>query len=140
MRRFGLLFTIALFVASCSGGSQQSVVPNAGAASSGKTKVHTASTACYAAWNSSTAYNGGAQVSYNGVNYTAAYWTQGQNPSTNNGPAGSGEPWISDGPCGGPTATPSPNHSPSPTPKPTATPTSGPPPSGFIFSQYKDVS
>jgi chitinase len=92
---------------------------------------------CYPAWNASTAYNGGAQVSYNGVNYTAAYWTQNQNPSTNNGPAGSGQPWISDGPCGGgtPSPSPSPSHSPSPSPSP-----SGPPPSGFIFSQYKDTS
>ncbi len=40
-------------------------------------------------------------VSYNSENYTAAYWSQGANPSTNSGPAGSGEPWISDGACGG---------------------------------------
>ena len=32
--------------------------------------------------------------SYSGVNYTANYWTQNQNPSTNNGPTGSGQPWT----------------------------------------------
>ncbi|MGA2434014.1 MAG: protease pro-enzyme activation domain-containing protein [Bryobacteraceae bacterium] len=56
---------------------------------------------CYAAWVSTTAYSGGATVSYNGVNYTAAFWTQGNEPDTNNGPSGSGEPWISDGSCSG---------------------------------------
>ena len=50
--------------------------------------------ACYATWNASTAYNGGALVSYNGVNYKANWWTQGNNPSTSNGPAGSGQPWT----------------------------------------------
>ncbi|MGA2434293.1 MAG: carbohydrate-binding protein [Bryobacteraceae bacterium] len=56
---------------------------------------------CNTAWVSTTAYNGGATVSYNGVNYTAAYWTQGNEPDTNNGPSGSGEPWISNGSCSG---------------------------------------
>jgi chitinase len=32
-------------------------------------------------------------VSYNGNNYTAAYWTEGNIPSSNSGAAGSGEPW-----------------------------------------------
>src|SRR3954463_10862994 len=63
--------------------------------SSSNSKMLATTAACYAAWNSATAYNGGATVSYNGVNYTAAFWTQGQNPSTNNGPSGSGQPWIS---------------------------------------------
>src|SRR4051794_36331611 len=85
--------------------------------------------ACYAAWNASTAYNGGAQVSYNGVNYTAAFWTQNQNPSTNNGPAGSGQPWISNGACGAtPTPAPTPAPTPTPTPAPTPTPTPTPTP------------
>ncbi len=83
--------------------------------------------ACYPAWSSTTAYNGGATVSYNNVNYTAAYWSQGSNPSTNNGPAGSGQPWISDGACGGGGATPTPTATPtstgSRTPTPTATAT-----------------
>src|SRR4051812_3762163 len=65
---------------------------------------------CAAPWNSTTAYNGGAQVSLNGVNYTAAFWTQGQSPATNSGPSGSGMPWVTNGSCSG-----------SPTPAPTPT-------------------
>jgi len=56
---------------------------------------------CWTAWVSTTAYNGGAQVSRNGGNYQAAYWTQGNDPATSNGPAGSGQPWIPMGSCGG---------------------------------------
>src|SRR5262249_44001701 len=41
------------------------------------------------------------QASLNGVNYQAAFWTQGDNPATHNGPAGSGQPWIGLGACGG---------------------------------------
>jgi len=38
-------------------------------------------------------------ASFNGVNYTANFWTQNQNPSTNNGGAGSGAPWTATGIC-----------------------------------------
>lgn len=55
---------------------------------------------CYAAWSSSTAYTAGATVSYNSVNYQANFWTQGQNPSTNNGGGGSGQPWVIVATCG----------------------------------------
>jgi chitinase len=82
---------------------------------------------CWAAWNSSTAYNGGAQVSYNGQNYQAAYWTQGDRPDLNSGPAGSGKPWIQKGSCSGgtsPTATRT-NTPTGPTRTPTRTPTPG---------------
>ncbi|SMC25495.1 Carbohydrate binding domain-containing protein [Andreprevotia lacus DSM 23236] len=72
-------------------------------------------TGCYATWNSSTAYNGGAQVSYNNRNYTAKWWTQNNIPSSSNG---DGQPWTDNGPCGG---------TPSPTPIPTVTPTPGGP-------------
>ncbi len=67
----------------------------------------TPSGSCWPAWNASTAYTGGAQVSYNNFNYQAAYWTQGQRPDQNNGPAGSGQPWIPQSSCagGGVTAT-----------------------------------
>jgi chitinase len=58
-----------------------------------------AQAACYAAWNAATAYNGGQTASYSNVNYTANWWTQGNNPSTNNGVTGSGEPWTSNGAC-----------------------------------------
>jgi chitinase len=92
---------------------------------------------CWPAWVSSTAYNGGAQVSYGGFNYQAAYWTQNQRPDLNSGPAGSGQPWIPIGSCGGgaPTHTPvgptvtssrTPTRSSTPVgPTPTRTPTSG---------------
>ncbi|WP_374705047.1 glycosyl hydrolase family 18 protein [Andreprevotia sp. IGB-42] len=74
------------------------------------------STGCYQAWNSGTAYNGGAQVTYNGRNYTAKWWTQGNIPSSS---SGEGQPWSDQGPCGiTPTATPVPTT----TPRPTATP------------------
>ncbi len=106
---------------------------------------------CYPAWSSTTAYNGGATVSYNGVNYTAAYWSQGSEPDTNNGPAGSGEPWISDGSCTGGGGTPTPTatatRTATGTATRTATQTATPTPcqvncsaSGFIFAPYKDVT
>ncbi len=61
--------------------------------------VAQASTACAAAWSSTTVYTAGEQASENGINYTANWWTQGNDPATNNGGSGSGEPWTSDGAC-----------------------------------------
>ena len=46
-----------------------------------------------AAWSSTTAYIGGAVVSYNGHQWTAKWWTQADIPG---GPAGV---WTDDGPC-----------------------------------------
>ena len=86
---------------------------------------------CWAAWVSTSVYNGGAQVSRNGQNYQAAYWTQGNDPATNSGPAGSGKPWIPMGACGGGGATATAtrtNTPPGPTATFTRTPT--PPPGG----------
>jgi hypothetical protein len=60
-----------------------------------------ASTTCAAAWSSTTVYTGGEQASENGINYTANWWTEGNDPATNNGGSGSGEPWTSDGSCTG---------------------------------------
>ena len=60
-----------------------------------------ASTTCAAAWSSSAVYTAGGQASENGINYTANWWTQGNDPATNNGGSGSGEPWTSDGSCTG---------------------------------------
>ena len=60
-----------------------------------------AATTCAAAWGASTVYTSGQQASENGVNYTANYWTQGNDPATSNGGAGSGQPWTSDGACTG---------------------------------------
>lgn len=55
---------------------------------------------CNAAWSSGTVYFGGNQVSYSGRNYSAAYYTQGDNPGTKSGAAGSGQPWIAGFLCG----------------------------------------
>lgn len=46
------------------------------------------------AWSSSTAYSGGAVVSYNGHTWTAKWWTQGDIPG-NNGQ----DVWVDNGPC-----------------------------------------
>ncbi len=63
---------------------------------------------CWTAWVSTTAYSGGAQVSRNGRNYQANYWTQGNDPETNSGPVGTGQPWIPMSFCGGSNATATP--------------------------------
>jgi chitinase len=60
-----------------------------------------ASTACAAAWSSTAVYTAGQQASENGINYTANWWTQGNDPATSNGGSGSGEPWTSNGSCTG---------------------------------------
>src|SRR5580658_6483945 len=75
-----------------------------------------AATACAAAWSSTAVYTAGNQASESGINYTANWWTQGNNPATNNGGPGSGQPWTSNGSCtGGTTPTPTPTPTPSPT-------------------------
>src|SRR5580658_2511850 len=75
-----------------------------------------AATACAPAWSSTAVYTAGNQASENGINYTANWWTQGNNPATNNGGPGSGQPWTSNGACaGGGTPTPTPTPTPSPT-------------------------
>lgn len=56
---------------------------------------------CAAPWSSTSVYTAGMTASLNGINYTANFWTQGQNPSTNNGGPGSGQPWTSNGSCSG---------------------------------------
>ena len=60
-----------------------------------------AATTCAAAWSAATVYTGGQQASENGINYTANWWTQGNDPATNNGGSGSGQPWTSNGACTG---------------------------------------
>jgi len=90
---------------------------------------------CVAAWSATGVYTGGNVASFNSVNYTANYWTQGANPSTNNGGAGSGQPWTSNGNCSGGPTNPPPND-----PPPSNPPPNTPPPSGFIFGPYKDIT
>src|SRR6202453_3569572 len=94
-----------------------------------------ASTACAAAWSSSAVYTAGDQASENSINYTANWWTQGNNPATNNGGSGSGQPWTSDGACtGGGGGTPPGGGGTSPGGGGTGTA------SGLLFSPYKDVT
>ena len=62
---------------------------------------------CASTWNATNVYTGGMTASVNGVNYQANFWTQGQNPSTNNGGAGSGQPWTNIGTCSACTTVPS---------------------------------
>ena len=54
---------------------------------------------CATAWSSTQAYTAGMTASVGGENYVANFWTQGNNPSTNNGGAGSGQPWTATGAC-----------------------------------------
>jgi chitinase len=58
------------------------------------------------AWVSTTAYTGGAVVSYNSHQWTAKWWTQGDIPGNN----GQGV-WTDDGACGGSGSTPTPSSS-----------------------------
>jgi chitinase len=94
-----------------------------------------AATTCAAAWSSSAVYTAGNQASENGINYTANWWTQGNNPATNNGGSGSGQPWTSDGACtGGSGGTPPGGGGTPPGGGGTGTA------SGLLFSPYKDVT
>jgi chitosanase len=54
---------------------------------------------CDSAWNSTIPYVGGNKVSYRGVNYTAAYWTQGNYPASSSGSADSAQPWVAGAAC-----------------------------------------
>ena len=62
---------------------------------------------CAATWVSSNVYTAGMTASLNGVNYQANFWTQNQNPATNNGGPGSGQPWTIIGTCSACTTVPS---------------------------------
>src|ERR1700754_2613045 len=92
-----------------------------------------AATACAAAWSAGTVYTGGNTASENGVNYIANWWTQGNEPATNNGGSGSGQPWTSQGACTGGGTTPPPDDPPPP---------NNPPPAAgdLLFSPYKDIT
>ncbi len=87
------------------GGSSCSSKPSApcGQSTSSTSGSGTASEAggggCVAPWSARQVYVGGMTASWSGVNYNANWWTQGQDPVGNNGPAGSGQPWTSRGAC-----------------------------------------
>jgi chitinase len=67
--------------------------PSSGGGGGGTTTTNPPSSGCAAAWNSGTAYTGGQEASYNGHDWTAKWWTQGDTPG---GPAGV---WTDDGAC-----------------------------------------
>lgn len=82
---------------------------------------------CLAVWNSASTYNGGQRVSYNGRNFEAKWWTQGNTPSASD----QWGPWKDLGACGvtptsSPTATATVTPSATPTTSPTATPSATP--------------
>ena len=54
---------------------------------------------CATAWSSTAIYTAGMTASVSGENYVANFWTQNQNPTTNNGGTGTGEPWTATGAC-----------------------------------------
>jgi chitinase len=54
---------------------------------------------CDTPWSATAVYTAGMTASLNGENYVANFWTQNQSPATNNGGAGTGEPWTATGPC-----------------------------------------
>jgi chitinase len=57
-----------------------------------------AATCTAPAWNASTAYNGGTQVSYDNHQYTAKWWSQGHRPDQYSGPD---DEWRDNGACSG---------------------------------------
>lgn len=82
-------------------------------------------------WDVTKAYStAGTLVVLNNKEYKNNWWTQGDNPETNNGISGSGKPWTLITDCGvAPTPTPTPTPSPTPTVTPTPNPTITPVPS-----------
>lgn len=68
-----------------------------------------AQTSCATPWSASAVYTQGMTASENGENYVANWWTQGQDPATNNGGPGSGQPWTATGACSSVTCTQAPS-------------------------------
>ena len=94
-------------------------------------------------WSASQVYTAGAVVLDQGKTYTANWWTQGNEPITNNGGSGSGQPWTLSSGCT--TSPPPPVSPPPPTPTPPSPPPSptppSPPPSGSVtYGPYKDIT
>jgi chitinase len=63
---------------------------------------------CAPPWVASAVYTAGMTAFANGVNYIANWWTQGNDPSSSSGGAGSGQPWTQVGVCAACTVAPSP--------------------------------
>lgn len=69
--------------------------------SSSSSSISNDTCAALPAWASGATYNNGNQVKQNGKRYQAQWWTQGQDPANNSGPAGSGFVWLDLGSCTG---------------------------------------
>ncbi len=93
-------------------------------------QAHAATPVCAAAWTSTAVYTGGSTASVGPSNYTANWWTQGNNPATSSGVSGSGQPWAPAVACG--------VSSPAPTPTPTPTPPNNS--LTHLFAPYTDMS
>ncbi|GID60916.1 hypothetical protein Aco03nite_093200 [Actinoplanes couchii] len=78
-----------------------------------------AAVACAPAWAATSVYVKDSVASQGGTNYTAKWWTQGEDPSSH---SAQWDVWVNSGACGGTTPSPSPS-SPSTSPSPTPTPT-----------------
>src|SRR5579862_1389694 len=76
-------------------------------------------------WSASQVYTAGAVVIDQGKTYAANWWTQGNEPVTNNGGAGSGQPWTLSSGCSPTPPSPPPAPTP-PSPPPAPTPPSPP--------------
>jgi chitinase len=76
------------------GNNSQGVWTDNGPCSGGSPSPTKTGTCTLPPWSSTTAYNGGAQVSYNGHKWTAKWWTQGDIPGNN-----SQGVWTDNGPC-----------------------------------------
>ncbi|WP_295795127.1 carbohydrate-binding protein [uncultured Microbacterium sp.] len=74
---------------------------------------------CAPAWSSGETYVGGDTASKDGTQYRANWWTRGDDPVTNNGVTGTGQPWTSIGACGAATPAPTPTSAPTASPTPT---------------------
>jgi predicted chitinase len=76
-------------------GAMAVLVPSSAATAS----VSTTAAACSGGWSSSAVYVGGNVASYNGHNWSAKWWTQGETPGTV-------DVWADQGTCGGTTTPP----------------------------------
>ena len=76
-------------------------------------------------WSATAVYVAGNTATEGGKTYKANWWTQGNDPATNNGGSGTGQPWTLTTNCSG-TPTPPPAPTP-PSPPPAPTPPSPPP-------------
>jgi chitinase len=77
------------------------------------------------AWSATAVYTGGQKSSEGGHQYTAKWWTQGEDPATHHGAY---DVWTDNGTCTGGTATTPPTTAPPTTAPPTTAPPTNPPP------------